>query len=190
MDGILIRDQTDFVPTWYDIGAFEPVYEPMPTFNPQADCAIIALGLGVDSHTNSTNIDLRGRHGLLVSIKEIREDTIFVTSLYHLRIAPSEEGSGRLLNAACAVRFAYQAVPDQYKRTILNQTCINLFDNPLNKAAMNYWLSKSSGYAEWNAASEELQNDWMFRATKGDVLCFKRIFINIWLNLYSPAVRL
>ncbi|KAI9695696.1 MAG: hypothetical protein M1820_008459 [Bogoriella megaspora] len=179
---------------WFDVQIISPVHETMPEFDRDGGFAIL-----FQDRPNLQSIDHRQRPALLAAVKKSKADRTYVTSLYHLLVAPSETAAKRLFNGA----LRCQEVVASYGQSgiqppTMTQDDLSLIDGitaeTLSDSLVQSYMgatflrNRDPSTLEWLSASDERRRNWHFRATKGDVAIFKTMIVNVWMNLSCPVV--
>jgi hypothetical protein len=179
-----------------------PRDEAQVQYNERDDYAII-----FSDEINQSNIDYRQKPALLCSIRKTEKNVIYVTSLYHVKLARSESPVEKLFAAGMAVReimakYGIEAqpllqidlskfIPPEDIARIKSITATVLADPEVKDYMIATILkNRDPTYIKWLTASEERRNDWKFRANSGDVALFREHNIHCWLSLASPIIAL
>lgn len=193
---------------WYDVQIHGPVHDPMPEFDPEHELAIIFT----DSR-NESNASDRRMPGLLVSMhdRDMSKGVIYVTSLYHVRLARQEPASEKLLKSRLQVQRILEDNPALCSVVKDDKVVTGPAYDPSNAEiqlamAKSHWIARTvldepdvASYLmttmtrnqdpstmAWRTATEKQRQDWNFRVDHGDVGFFYNQIVKyglIWRSL-------
>ncbi|RYP52805.1 hypothetical protein DL768_002054 [Monosporascus sp. mg162] len=198
----IIYDISEEIYKWYDLQIVGPVYDTATDFEYGDEFAIL-----FSEEVNHGNIMLRYKPALLGSIRKTDNETIYIHSLYHVKVARSEAPVEKMFAAGLKVREIlarsgiepYPTMKLDLSKAVSRQDFVELksiITTTLDDAAvMSYNIAtilknKIPQHLAWLNSSEERRKDWNTRASIGDVAIFMENDVNIWLSLSSPVVAL
>lgn len=198
----IIYDISKEIYKWYDLQIDGPVYDTATGFEYGDEFAIL-----FSEEVNPGNILFRQKSALLGSIRKTDNGTIYIHSLYHVKVARSEAPVEKMFAAGLKVREIlsrsgiepYPTMKLDLSKAVSRQDFAELksiITTALDDVAvMSYNIAtilknKSPQHLVWVNSSEERRKDWNTRASIGDVAVFMENTVNIWLCLSSPVVAL